>query len=106
MESKRYYMYVLYCADGTLYTGYTVDLVARTATHNAGKGAKYTQPERRRPVHLLYAEERPTRSLAMQAEAKFKQLTRPQKEQYLTSRGVKIGAKQVPIIIAWEESHD
>ena len=43
MATKQYFFYVLYCADHTLYTGYTVDLEARTASHNAGKGAKYTQ---------------------------------------------------------------
>ena len=56
MATKQYFFYVLYCADHTLYTGYTVDLEARTASHNAGKGAKYTQQAKRRTVRLLYAE--------------------------------------------------
>ncbi|MEG2676465.1 MAG: GIY-YIG nuclease family protein, partial [Clostridia bacterium] len=38
-----FYIYILECADGTLYCGYTNDIVARVATHNAGKGAKYTK---------------------------------------------------------------
>lgn len=43
MEQKSHYMYVLECADGSLYTGYAVDVQARLAAHNAGKGAKYTR---------------------------------------------------------------
>ena len=39
----KHYMYVLECADGSLYTGYAVDVQARLAVHNAGKGAKYTR---------------------------------------------------------------
>lgn len=52
MVSKYYYFYVLLCADGTFYGGFTDDVEARLATHNAGKGAKYTAS--RRPVRLLY----------------------------------------------------
>ena len=51
MEQKSHYMYVLECADGSLYTGYAVDVQARLAAHNAGKGAKYTRA--RLPVSLL-----------------------------------------------------
>ena len=47
-----YYTYMLRCADGTFYTGYTTDTVRRTATHNSGKGAKYTAS--RRPVELVW----------------------------------------------------
>ena len=50
METKAY-MYVLECADGSLYTGYTTDIEKRLKTHNAGKGAKYTRA--RLPVKLL-----------------------------------------------------
>ena len=53
METKAY-MYVVQCADGTLYTGYTTDIERRIKTHNAGKGAKYTRP--RLPVTLIYQE--------------------------------------------------
>ena len=48
---SKYYMYVLLCADGTFYGGFTNDVAKRVATHNAGKGAKYTKT--RRPVFLL-----------------------------------------------------
>ena len=56
METKAY-MYVLECADGSLYTGYTTDVEKRLKTHNAGKGAKYTRA--RLPVKLLYQESYP-----------------------------------------------
>ena len=50
METKAY-MYVLECADGSLYTGYTTDVEKRLKTHNAGKGAKYTRA--RLPVNFF-----------------------------------------------------
>lgn len=81
MENKAY-MYVLECADGTLYTGYTTDVKRRLATHNAGKGAKYTRA--RLPVTLLYQEEFPSKQEAMRAEALFKKRkTRQQKLDYI-----------------------
>jgi len=49
-----YYTYILECADGSLYTGYTDDLEKRLAVHNAGGGAKYTRG--RRPCRLVYSE--------------------------------------------------
>ena len=51
-KDSKAYMYVVECADGTLYTGYTTDVERRLKTHNAGKGAKYTRA--RLPVKLLY----------------------------------------------------
>lgn len=88
MENKRsYYFYVLYCQDGTLYGGYTVDLANRLKVHNEGKGAKYTRVNIRRPVRMIYAERWESKSLAMSAEAKFKLLTRPAKELYLKENG-------------------
>lgn len=71
------YAYILLCADGTLYSGWTNDLTRRLAAHNAGRGAKYTRS--RRPVSLLYAESFPTRSEAMRREAAFKRMTHRQK---------------------------
>lgn len=75
------YTYLLRCADGTLYCGWTSDLSARVAAHNAGKGAKYTRS--RRPVELVYHETFETKSQAMSREAKIKQLTREQKEELI-----------------------
>ena len=71
------YAYILLCADGTLYSGWTNDLTRRLAAHNAGRGAKYTRS--RRPVSLLYAESFPSRSEAMRREAAFKRMTHRQK---------------------------
>ena len=85
MESK-YYMYVLLCADGTFYGGFTNDVAKRVATHNAGKGAKYTKT--RRKVKLLYHEEFETKSAALKAEYAFKHQSRKKKEQFLLNHGV------------------
>lgn len=87
-EVKSFYFYVLYCADHTLYGGYTTDLAARLDTHNSGKGAKYTRVGKRQPVKLIYAERWASKSLAMSAEYHFKRLTRPAKERYLSQEGV------------------
>ena len=72
-----YYVYILRCADGTLYTGYTDDVERRLRAHNSGKGAKYTRS--RRPVALAYAEEWPDKSAALKREAAIKQLRRADK---------------------------
>ena len=71
------YVYILRCADGTLYTGSTTDLDRRLAVHNAGKGAKYTRS--RRPVTLVYHEEVERWSAALRREAAIKKLTRREK---------------------------
>ena len=80
MENKAYF-YVLKCADGSLYTGYTTDVDKRLSTHNQGKGAKYTRS--RLPVTLLYQEEFESKSLAMSAEALFKKKSRSAKLDYI-----------------------
>lgn len=72
-----YYVYILRCGDGTLYTGYTNDVPRRVALHNRGKGAKYTRS--RLPAVLVYQEALPDKSAAMKREAAIKMLTRPQK---------------------------
>lgn len=72
-----YWVYILRCADGTLYTGCTNDLSRRLAAHNAGKGAKYTRS--RRPVELVYREEFPDKSAALRREAAIKGLSRGEK---------------------------
>lgn len=74
-------MYVVKCADGTLYTGYSPDVEARVAAHNAGKGAKYTKT--RRPVELVASAAFETKHEAMSAEWHFKQLSRAQKDALL-----------------------
>ena len=76
-EQKVNYIYILRCADGTLYTGSTTDLSRRLAAHNAGKGAKYTRS--RRPVVMVYHEELESWSAALRREAAIKKLTRKEK---------------------------
>ena len=72
-----YYVYLLRCGDGTLYTGFTNDLARRLAVHNAGKGAKYTRG--RRPVELVYWESFSNKSSALRREYAIKRLPRGQK---------------------------
>ena len=76
----KYYVYMLRCRDGSLYTGYTTDLDARVRVHNGeGKGgAKYTRS--RRPVTLAYSEEYSDKSEALKRECEIKRLSRVQKE--------------------------
>ncbi|RPA60874.1 GIY-YIG nuclease family protein [Aerococcus agrisoli] len=85
---KLHYFYVLACSDNTLYTGYTTDPTKREAVHNSGKGAKYTQPDYRRPVHMLYSKAFTSKSKAMSAEYRFKQFTRREKENFLRDKGI------------------
>ena len=72
------YVYIVRCADGTLYTGWTTDVARRIAQHNAGRGARYTRM--RRPVELVYVEDMPDRSTAMRRELAIKKLDRERKE--------------------------
>ena len=78
---QRHFMYVIECADGTLYTGYTTDVKARFARHCAGTGAKYTRG--RGPLNLLAYAEFETKHDAMSAEYRFKKLARDQKDALL-----------------------
>lgn len=71
-------VYILRCADGTLYTGYAVDLAQRCAAHNAGRGARYTAG--RRPVTVVYSEACDTVSEALKREHALKRLSRAAKE--------------------------
>lgn len=74
----KHYAYIVECADGTYYCGYTNDLEKRIETHNRGKGAKYTKP--RLPVVLVYFEEFDTKEEAMSREWHLKQLSHAQKQ--------------------------
>lgn len=76
---KPWFVYVVRCADGTLYTGITTNVARRVAAHNggAGNGARYTRS--RRPVALVYAERLPSRATALQREAAIKRLDRAAK---------------------------
>ena len=77
------WVYILRCADGTLYTGWTNDLERRIAAHNAGKGAKYTRS--RLPVVLLYSEQCNTREEAMSREWHIKRMSRDEKMRLITN---------------------
>jgi putative endonuclease len=78
-----HHVYMLRCADGTLYTGYARDPVQRTRTHNAGRGAKYTAS--RRPVALVYAEPCDSLGAALRREHELKRCTRAEKEALLAT---------------------
>ena len=71
------FVYLLECADGSLYAGWTTDLDARLAAHNRGVGARYTRS--RRPVRLAYWEEVDSQPAALRREAALRRLTRRQK---------------------------
>jgi hypothetical protein len=75
------YVYILRCADGSLYTGWTNDLEKRVKTHNAGKGAKYTKT--RLPVELVYYEEYEEKGEALSREISIKKLKKTAKEKLI-----------------------
>jgi len=79
-----YYLYILQCADKTLYTGITTDIKRRIAEHNKSQlGAKYTK--NRRPVKLVYAKKFKNRSTATKAEARIKKLKKSEKLKMIIS---------------------
>lgn len=86
MENSKYYVYMLLCRDRTFYTGTSNNVTKRVATHNAGKGAKYTKV--RRPVKLMYTEELKDKSAALKREIAIKKLSRAQKIKLLKSHGI------------------
>src|SRR5437870_3140823 len=77
-QFPMHFVYVVRCADGTLYTGYAGDPERRVQVHNTGRGAKYTST--RRPVSLVYSEVCESRSAALKREHALKALSRPEKE--------------------------
>lgn len=80
---RTFFTYIVRCADGSLYTGYTVDDPdARIAMHNSGKGAKYTRS--RRPVTLIWSRQQPSLHEAMSMEYNIKQMTRKEKERLIS----------------------
>ncbi len=81
MKIKRtgtHYVYIVECADGTYYTGYTPRLKRRIKLHNAGRGAKYTRD--RRPVRLIWHKKYVYFKHAFMEEKRIKKLTRRKKE--------------------------
>ena len=80
------YVYILRCADGSLYTGWTNDLEQRVKTHNAGKGAKYTKT--RLPVELVYYEEYEEKGEALSRELSIKKLKKTAKEKLILKQHI------------------
>lgn len=82
--SDIWYVYIVCCGDGTLYTGITKDLEKRIEAHNSGKGgARYTRS--RRPVQLVYSEQVESKSTAAKLEYQIKRLPLSKKERLVTS---------------------
>jgi putative endonuclease len=87
--TKKWFVYVLRCADGSLYTGVTTDVERRVKEHNGegakGKGAKYTKAHR--PVKLAHQETVQTRSEAQIREAELRRLSKAEKEKLVFTKG-------------------
>jgi putative endonuclease len=79
----RHYVYIVRCADRSLYTGYAKDPKARVRVHNCGRGARYTAG--RRPVRLVYSEVFETVGDALRREHQLKRLTKEKKEALIAS---------------------
>ena len=80
-----HYVYIVQCVDGTLYTGYAVNVDKRIVAHNAGRGAKYTAS--RLPVSLVYSESFESKSDALKREHQLKRLTRAEKHALISGDG-------------------
>ncbi len=91
-------MYLLECADGTLYAGWTTDPARRLRQHNAGRASRYTRG--RRPIRLVYLEPQPDRATARRREWALRRLTRRQKRALIGA------AAEGPAIQLRGESHD
>lgn len=78
------YVYILRCADDTLYCGWTTELNKRLVAHNSGRGAKYTRS--RRPVELIYVEEYDDRHDALSREWHIKRMSREEKQRLCKSQ--------------------
>jgi putative endonuclease len=77
------FCYILECADGSYYTGWTTDPQRRERQHNSGRGARYTRLHR--PVRLVYIEPAADRSAALRRERRLKMLTHAQKKALIQS---------------------
>ncbi|MBU0674915.1 MAG: GIY-YIG nuclease family protein [Proteobacteria bacterium] len=83
VEEQNWSLYLIQCADGTLYTGIARGLEKRIATHNDGSGARYTRG--RGPVTLVYREDFPDRATASKREYEVKRMTRREKLKLIES---------------------
>lgn len=85
-RSGRSCVYIVQCADGTYYTGYTPDIEKRIKLHNSGRGAKYTRG--RGPVNIKWCRTYMSRSNAVKKEAEIKKMTRREKEGLIRKSGI------------------
>src|SRR5574337_2149946 len=83
--TRGWYLYIVRCCDGTLYTGITNDVERRIAQHNNGKASKYTRA--RTPVGLVYKEGCREKSSALRKVLRIKSLSRKEKEEYILGNG-------------------
>ena len=84
-SDATWFVYILRCADDTLYTGITNDLIRRCEQHNAGTASRYTRS--RLPVELVYQEAQGNRSVATKREIEIKALSRQEKESLIRAAG-------------------
>ena len=95
-ESSHWFVYMLRCADNSLYTGITTDVLRRVAEHNGlgakGAGAKYTRM--RQPVELVYQERQANRSQAGKRELALKRLSKAEKERLVRQSGDSVSGAQ------------
>lgn len=86
-QSPAWFVYMVRCRDNSLYTGITTDLAKRLVQHNSDQeGARYTRG--RRPVHLVYAEQAPSRSVATKREGRLKRLDAARKNTLVRKAGI------------------
>ena len=83
-KDDPWYLYILRCKDGSLYTGITKDLERRFQMHQTGKASRYTRT--RRPVEMLYQEACPSRTQALVRECRVKALPRTKKTALIEGR--------------------
>jgi predicted GIY-YIG superfamily endonuclease len=81
---KKWFLYILKCCDGTLYTGITNDLSRRVKQHNDGTASRYTRS--RLPVRIVYQERCRNQSSALKKECRIKSLSRQEKKDYIKSK--------------------
>jgi putative endonuclease len=93
MSGAPAYVYLLRCADGTLYCGWSVDLARRLAAHGAGRASRYTAS--RRPVEIAAAWTTTDRSTARSLEVRVKRLSRAEKEALIAGAPLEGGARVV-----------
>jgi predicted GIY-YIG superfamily endonuclease len=84
-RAGRWFLYILSCSDGTLYTGITNNLEQRLKQHNSGTASRYTRP--RLPVTIIHTEGCRNKSYALKKELRIKALTRQEKEAYIKRGG-------------------